>query len=81
MKATIAYMMKVKTTLRNGGENGTLMLLLSVNVAMLLNASVEPVIDGSFSFFSLLMMIWGMTVTIMNQDKKRTLEMTGKNRS
>jgi hypothetical protein len=81
VKATIAYMMKVKTTLRNGGENGTLMLLLSVNVAMLLNAAVEPVIDGSFSFFSLLMMIWGMTVTIMNQDKKRTLEMTGKNRS
>lgn len=81
VKATIAYMMKVKNTLRNGGENGTLMLLLSVNVAMLLNASVEPVIDGSFSFFSLLMMIWGMTVTIMNQDKKRTLEMTGKNRS
>lgn len=81
VKATVAYMMKVKTTLRNGGENGTLMLLLSVNVAMLLNAAVEPVIDGSFSFFSLLMLIWGMTVTIMNQDKKRTLEVTGKNRS
>lgn len=81
VKATIVYMMKVKTTLRNGGENGTLMLLLSVNVAMLLNAAVEPVIDGSFSFFSLLMLIWGMTVTIMNQDKKRTLEVTGKNRS
>lgn len=63
VKATIAYMMKVKTTLRNGGENGTLMLLLSVNVAMLLNAAVEPVIDGSPLFFSLLMMIWGMTVT------------------
>ena len=63
VKATIAYMMKVKTILRNGGENGTLMLLLSVNVAMLLNAAVEPVIDGSPLFFSLLMMIWGMTVT------------------
>ena len=63
VKATVAYMMKVKTTLRNGGENGTLMLLLSVNVAMLLNAAVEPVIDGSPLFFSLLMMIWGMTVT------------------
>lgn len=67
VKATIAYMMKVKTTLRNGGENGTLMLLLSVNVAMQLNASVEPVIDGSFSFFSLLMMIWGMTVEVNNR--------------
>ena len=66
VKATIVYMMKVKTTLRNGGENGTLMLLLSVNVAMLLNAAVEPVIDGSPLFFSLLMMIWGMTVTSGN---------------
>ena len=63
VKATVSYMMKVKTILRNGGENGTLMLLLSVNVAMLLNAAVEPVIDGSPLFFSLLMMIWGMTVT------------------
>lgn len=63
VKATVSYMMKVKTILRKGGENGTLMLLLSVNVAMLLNAAVEPVIDGSPLFFSLLMMIWGMTVT------------------
>ena len=63
VKATVSYMMKVKTILRNGGENGTLMLLLSVNVAMLLNAAVEPVIDGTPLFFSLLMMIWGMTVT------------------
>lgn len=67
VKATIAYMMKVKTTLRNGGENGTLMLLLSVNVAMLLNAAVEPVIDGAPLFFSLLMMIWGMTVEVNNR--------------
>ena len=43
------------------------MLLLSVNVAMLLNAAVEPVIDGSFSFFSLLMLIWGMTVELNNR--------------
>lgn len=63
VKATVSYMMKVKTILRNGGENGTLMLLLSVNVAMLLNAAVEPVIDGTPLFFSLLMMIWGLTVT------------------
>ncbi|GEM_PF-3316293 len=67
VKATVSYMMKVKTILRNGGENGTLMLLLSVNVAMLLNAAVEPVIDGSFSFFSLLMLIWGMTVELNNR--------------
>ena len=75
VKATIAYMMKVKTTLRNGGENGTLMLLLSVNVAMLLNASVEPVIDGSFMFFSLLMLVWGMTVQCLyQQTRARNIE-------
>lgn len=67
VKATMAYMMKIMTILRNGCENGTLMLLLSVNVAMLLNAAVEPVIDGSFSFFSLLMLIWGMTVELNNR--------------
>ncbi len=67
VKATVSYIIKVKTILRNGGENGTLMLLLSVNVAMLLNAAVEPVIDGSFSFFSLLMLIWGMTVELNNR--------------
>lgn len=34
---------------------------------MLLNASVEPVIDGSPLFFSLLMLVWGMTVQCMHK--------------
>ena len=35
-------------------------LLVTIFVATFLNASVEPVIEGSMSFFSLMLMFWGM---------------------
>lgn len=38
-----------------------LLLILSMNIAMFLSSFVEPVIEGSMLFFSLFMMIWGVT--------------------
>ena len=38
-----------------------LLLILSINAAMFLSSFVEPVIEGSMLFFSLFMMIWGVT--------------------
>lgn len=38
-----------------------LLLILSMNAAMFLSSFVEPVIEGSILFFSLLMMVWGTT--------------------
>ena len=37
------------------------LIILSINAAMLLSSFVEPVIEGSVLFFSLLMMMWGVT--------------------
>lgn len=37
------------------------LIILSMNAAMFLSSFVEPVIEGSMLFFSLLMMIWGIT--------------------
>lgn len=35
-------------------------LLLCINLAIMLNAAVEPVIEGSMLFFSMTMLFWGM---------------------
>lgn len=39
-------------------------IIVTVSFASLLNASVEPTIEGSMLFFCLLMMFWGMTKRI-----------------
>jgi hypothetical protein len=62
VKATISYLLRFKHVLKSASKDNTLLILLSINVAMLLNAFVEPVVDGSLSFFSLLMLVWGLTV-------------------
>lgn len=75
VKATIAYLLKFKPVLKSASKDTTLLILVCINVAMLLNASVEPVIDGSFMFFSLLMLVWGMTVQCLNlQIEVRNIE-------
>lgn len=38
-----------------------IIIILSMNIAMFLSSFVEPVIEGSVLFFSLLMMMWGVT--------------------
>lgn len=40
------------------------LIVLSLNTAMFLSSCVEPVIEGSMLFFSLLMMIWGVTANL-----------------
>ena len=74
VKATISYLLRFKHVLKSASKDNTLLILLSINVAMLLNAFVEPVVDGSLSFFSLLMLVWGLTVgcdkTIMETRKR-----------
>lgn len=70
VKATIVYTIKFKPILKNATKDNTLLILLCINVAMLLNAFVEPVIDGSPLFFSLLMLVWGMTVHFTNENMK-----------
>lgn len=65
VKASFIYLLKLKKLLKISVNNSTALLLLCVNVAMLLNAAVEPVIDGSLLFFCLLMLIWGMTVNVV----------------
>lgn len=67
VKATIAYLLKLRSLFKKGCKDNTLLILVCINAAMLLNASVEPVIDGSFMFFSLLMLVWGMTVQCLYQ--------------
>ena len=52
---------KMLSTFRN--------ILISVNVAILLNSFVEPVIEASFSYFCISMMIWGMTKTVTVENK------------
>lgn len=43
-------------------RNSQFILALAVlNMAMLLAAFIEPVIEGSMSFFSILILVWGMT--------------------
>ena len=41
--------------------------IIVLNVAMLLAASIEPVIEGSMLFFSLLMLVWGITASISKE--------------
>lgn len=43
--------------------------IIVLNVAMLLAASIEPVIEGSMLFFSLLMLVWGMTASISKEQR------------
>jgi len=69
--ATITW---VKTCFRLAKRHTTFnLLLLSINFAMLLASFVEPVMDASMSFFSLMMMIWGCT-TYVSQEKLKTIE-------
>lgn len=50
-----------------------ILLLLSINIAMFLASFVEPVIDASMLFFSLMMMVWGCTA-VVSQEKINTVQ-------
>lgn len=80
VKVTIVYFTKLKYLLlkRVNHNNYFLLTLLSINIAMLLNAFVEPVIDGSILFFSLLMMFWGMIYHLATSSNKCSKVQTNK---
>lgn len=40
-------------------------ILISINTGMILSSFVEPVIEGSLLFFCMLMMIWGVTKSLV----------------
>ena len=63
--ATYFYLKKLWKLMRARFSNIAL-LLISLNVSMLLAASVEPVLEGSMLFFGLLMCMWGMAVSLSN---------------
>ena len=67
--ATCAYLKRLWKLLRVHFSDIAL-LLISLNVSMLLAASVEPVIEGSISFFLILMMIWGITVSVQREKQR-----------
>lgn len=46
-------------------------ILVVISFATLLNASVEPTIEGSMLFFSLLMMFWGMLKQVSLESKNK----------
>lgn len=50
--------------------SNVVLLLISMNVAMLLASAVEPVIEGSMLFFGLLMLLWGMTVSVVIEKRQ-----------
>lgn len=69
--ATIAW---IKNSLRLIKRPTTFILLLfSINIAMLIASFVEPVIDASMLFFSIMMMVWGCT-TVVSQEKINTVQ-------
>lgn len=54
-------------------NGGFAALILTLNISLLLAASIEPVIEGSILFFSLLLFIWGMTESMQRQERRSRL--------
>lgn len=62
--ATILHGKNLLKLVRNRYLTNFTAIIISINVAMLLSSFVEPVIEGSFLFFCILMMIWGITKSL-----------------
>lgn len=45
--------------------------IIVLNISLILAASVEPVIEGSMLFFSILLVLWGMTNSLSKQSLNR----------
>jgi hypothetical protein len=59
LSATVMILRKMLSLYKNKISNFTSTLVV-LNLALILAASIEPVIEGSMLFFSLMMMFWGM---------------------
>lgn len=51
------------------GKSPFILLIISMNLSLFLSSFVEPVIEGSILFFSLLMMVWGITISLASSTK------------
>ena len=45
-------------------------ILVILNMALLIASSMEPVIESSMLFFSLLIFVWGMTDEVCAEEKR-----------
>ncbi len=61
---TYSHLKNILYLIRKQTKSNFVILLISINIAMLLSSFVEPVIEGSLLFFCILMMIWGITKNI-----------------
>ena len=59
LSATVMILRKMLSLYKNKISNFTSTLVV-LNLALIIAASIEPVIEGSMLFFSLMMMFWGM---------------------
>ncbi len=50
------------------------LLIITMNISTLLAASMEPVIEGSILFFSLLMFLWGVSCRIQKEENYRIVK-------
>ena len=66
--ATFIYLSQLCKLVRMNFSN-VAQILISMNLSMFLAAFVEPVIEGSILFFSILMFIWGITSNICRQEQ------------
>lgn len=67
--ATFVWMKSIINLIKNA-RTPFFYMIISTNLSMLLASSVEPVIDGSLSFFLLLLMIWGITISMSKEITK-----------
>ena len=59
LSLTILYINRIIRLIKRKRRSAYIIIFVSMNLSMFLAAMVEPVIDASILFFSLLMMIWG----------------------
>ena len=65
---TVTVICRVLTLFRKGNSSFSHAIIV-LNLAMFLAAFIEPVMEASILYFSLLMLIWGATVAISNEGK------------
>ena len=61
------YWFKNLLKIARKSDNTLVFVVLLFNISMFLSSLVEPVIDGSMLFFSLFMMMWGITVSLSRE--------------
>lgn len=63
--ATLLHIKNLLYIIMKKSYSNFAIILISINTAMILSSFVEPVIEGSLLFFCMLMMIWGVTKSLV----------------